>query len=97
MTADEIVNAVSEVTGVSVETLKGHQRSTFIIGPRFLAYYLLWHLLDYGTLKIGAVMGKDHKTIFSGLCKAKRLLAGDPVFAGWYAKCLDRISERRAA
>lgn len=97
MTHDNILDVVAVITGVPVQTLKGPGRSTFIVGPKFLAYYLLWHLLGYGSVKIGRVMCKDHTTICSGIVKARKLLAEDPVFAGWYAKALDRLNVKEAA
>ena len=64
ITADLIINTVSEHFGIRPEDLKGKKRNSEIVFPRQIAMYLCRELLGIPLKAIGTLMGKkDHTTV----------------------------------
>ncbi len=62
LTADQILNAVSNFFNMSVEDLVNRKRKKEIVEPRQIAIYLLRELLDLSYPYIGEKLGRDHTT-----------------------------------
>lgn len=66
-TCDDILHAVSEVTGVSVEWIKSPVRKKTIVSARHVAYYLCRCVGFKSYPFIGRIIGKrDHSTVYAG-------------------------------
>lgn len=64
ITADLIINTVSEHFGIRPEDIKGKKRNSEIVFPRQIAMYLCRELLGIPLKAIGTIMGKkDHTTV----------------------------------
>ena len=75
---EEVVNIVAETFDISVEQLKGRNRSRQIALPRQVAMYLLREEISLSLPQIGAVLGgRDHTTVMHGCEKIRELLERD--------------------
>lgn len=75
---EEVVNIVARTFDVSVEQLKGRNRSRQIALPRQVAMYLLREEISLSLPQIGAVLGgRDHTTVMHGCEKIRELLERD--------------------
>jgi|SRR5450631_3886877 hypothetical protein len=81
---DDLLQLAAEVTGVSVQALKGQRRSRAIAWPRQFAMWLMCECRrDVSLPMIGrALGGRDHTTVIHGLRNAKAR-QGHPAFKAW--------------
>lgn len=82
----EVLKAVSDCSGVSVELLRGPRRSRGIARPRQVAMYVMSERCPFTSFpQIGDMLGfRDHKTIMHGCGVIKRLLNEDQNVANLY-------------
>lgn len=97
MTPEQIIEAVSDVTGVSPQGLKGPSRGFVFSRPRHLAFFLMRDLLGLGSKHIGRAMDRDHTTVVYGVGRARRLLETNSAFREWHGKVLEKLTRARAA
>lgn len=91
ITADLIINTVSEHLNVSVEDIKSSKRSHDIANARQIAMYLCRKYTNKGLKSIGDVFGgKDHSTVLSNLKRVEDKMKTDPE----YAETIDIITKK---
>ena len=74
-TYDSIVNAVSEVCGISVDGMKKKTRKREVVEARYLCYKLLNELTTLSLSGIGDRMGGfDHATVKHGISTIENLI-----------------------
>jgi hypothetical protein len=81
---DDLLQLAAEVTGVSVQALKGQRRARATAWPRQFAMWLMCECRrDVSLPMIGrALGGRDHTTVMHGLRNAKAK-QGHPAFRAW--------------
>jgi chromosomal replication initiator protein len=78
ITADVIIDAVSEYYGISVLDMKSQKRSRDIAAPRQVAMYLIRDMLSMSLPRIGAEFsGRDHTTVMHSCDKITNELKTD--------------------
>jgi len=81
VTVADIMNKVSEKTGVSVHEIVSKSRHSRIIQPRFTAMYISRQLTDLTTVEIGKEFGdRDHSTVLNAVSKIEEDMANNPEF-----------------
>jgi len=77
---DAVVAAVCQVTGFTLATLFGRQRSVRIVRPRQIACFMLSRLTKCSLVEVGVYMGgRDHTTVIHSLRVVQQKLDdGDP-------------------
>jgi chromosomal replication initiation ATPase DnaA len=65
--ADDVIAWAAEFSGTSVAKMTGKSRLRGIVYARWLAMWLLHHLLGWSSTQIAASMSKDHSTVFYAL------------------------------
>lgn len=74
----QIIDAVADVYGVTVESILGRERTNKIARPRQIAMYLIREETDFSLPQIGEVLGgRDHTTVMYGHGKITDLLERD--------------------
>ena len=72
ITPDQILVAVANHYGLTVEDITGPRRARPLVTARHVAMYLIRHLTDYSYPSIGKVFGgRDHSTVISAVDKIK--------------------------
>ena len=75
---DQVVDAVANTFGVSIERLKGPDRSREVSLPRQVAMYLLRQDINISLPQIGKVFGgRDHTTVMHACSKVSDLIEQD--------------------
>jgi chromosomal replication initiator protein len=78
ITRADVVAAVAEHFGVTLEALRGRSRAKEIVGPRQVAMYLLREETQSSLLEIGQELGgRDHTTVIHGIEKVESQLQTD--------------------
>lgn len=90
MNAERVIRVVSEVTGVTVESLKGLGREERVVRARQLAMLIARRMTTCGLLELASAFGKKHAAVINGVKLAERRLEED---AG-YAQLRDRVVSR---
>ena len=81
ITANDILNKVSELYNISVEDIISKSRQSKIVTPRFVAIYLTRKLTDMTTTDIGKLFGdRDHSTVVNAINKVEQDMVNDPDF-----------------
>jgi chromosomal replication initiator protein len=76
--ANQVVNAVSSIFGISIEKLLGRDRSREVAWPRQIAMYLLREEGNVSLPQIGeALGGRDHTTVMYACDKVADLIERD--------------------
>jgi chromosomal replication initiator protein len=89
----EIVQAVCEYYGVSVQQITGKSRAKPIAEARHIAMYILREDGELALKQIGLQLGhRDHSTVIHGIQKVTRLLATDQKLAAQIAEIRAQIS-----
>jgi chromosomal replication initiator protein len=90
---ETVINAITEMFGVSVEDLKGNSRRREISVARQIGMFLMRQHTDLSLPKIGDVFGgKDHTTVLYSCDKISQLKESDPEMARNLRQLSDRIS-----
>jgi chromosomal replication initiation ATPase DnaA len=71
---EDILRAVSEASGVSVEDIKGGRRLEEIIPARQMYCYLARKAGKWSYWRIGEIIGKDHATALHSCRKVEEML-----------------------
>lgn len=77
----EVIKAVAEHFGVSVENILGRQSHRSISRPRQIAMYMAREHCGKSTTALGREFGRDHTTVIYGAEKIARQVDADPMFA----------------
>ena len=72
-----VIDAVSEVFGVSVREIMSPSRERRLARTRFAIYYLAWLNTRHSFPSVGRYMGRDHTTIMHGRTRAIELIRKD--------------------
>lgn len=81
VTAQSIMDAVSQRYNVTVADLQSKKRSKEYTLPRQIAMYLIREMTGLSTTAIGRELGdRDHTTVMHGCEKVSDMLAQDPTF-----------------
>lgn len=72
-----VIDAVSEVFGVSVREIMSPSREQRLARTRFAIYYLAWLNTRHSFPSVGRYMGRDHTTIMHGRTRAIELIRKD--------------------
>ena len=76
--SDDVIRAVSDVFGVTVERILGRDRSREVALPRQIAMYLLREVANHSLPQIGeALGGRDHTTVMYACDKVADMLERD--------------------
>ncbi|MDM1048032.1 helix-turn-helix domain-containing protein [Sphingobacterium hotanense] len=67
ITPDYIIETVSLVSGIPVESIKNESRSTEIVNARFVSFFLMRTYLFMTYKSIGKFFAKDHSSVIHGL------------------------------
>ena len=79
VTCEDVLNAVADYYGVSIEDLKGPRRSRNVTVPRQITMYLSRLLTASSLPKIGEMLGgRDHSTVLHGCSKVASLIQAAP-------------------
>ena len=90
---EAVLDAVSEILGVSLEDLKGSSRRREISLARQVGMYLMRQHTDLSLPKIGdAFGGKDHTTVMYSCDKITKLIKKDSEVAKLVRRVSDRIN-----
>ncbi len=90
----EIMRVVSEVFGVSEESIKGRSRIKRITNARHAYCFLSMSLDPQATLSsIGQSIGRDHSTMINSIRKCSDLREVDYEYAKVFKSCIEGLSE----
>ena len=67
ITPEFVLETVSLVSGIPVESIRNESRESEIVNARFVAFYLLRTYLFMTHKAIGRLFKKDHSTVMHGL------------------------------
>ena len=70
-TALEIMNAVAEAYGITLEELRSHSRIARIATARAVVCYLLYRNYNYSTKDVGNMVLRDHTTVMHNCRKVQ--------------------------
>lgn len=88
-----VVQAVSDVTGISVQSLVGPSRSAAASRPRQIAMYVLREHYSLSLVRTAAALGRtDHTTASYAQRSISRLLKIDAGVRKIYLAVMDRLS-----
>ena len=76
----QILKAVAEFFGVSIEDIISHNRRKEVVEPRQIAMYLLREISELSYPYIGEKMGRDHTTAIHSYEKINQEINRSPVF-----------------
>jgi chromosomal replication initiator protein len=94
LTVEQIMEAVSEYFGVSVDDLRGQSRSRVLVNARQVAMYLCRELTDMSLPRIGhAFGGRDHTTVMHADRKIRQLMAERRTLFNQIAELTNRIKQ----
>jgi chromosomal replication initiator protein len=94
LTAEQIMDAVSEYFGVSVDELRGQSRSRVLVNARQVAMYLCRELTDMSLPRIGqAFGGRDHTTVMHADRKIRQQMAERRTLFNQIAELTNRIKQ----
>jgi chromosomal replication initiator protein len=95
VTAEQIMDAVSEYFGVSGDDLRGQSRSRVLVNARQVAMYLCRELTDLSLPRIGqAFGGRDHTTVMHADRKIRQLMAERRTLFNQIADLTNRIKQQ---
>ena len=86
-----IVNSVSEKSGVPIEALLSQKRSQKYARPRFIIYYLSRNLTKLSLPAIGRAIDRDHTSVMHGIERAEYLLENDQAFRALYRSIVEQL------
>ena len=72
LSTDNVVNRISDKSGVSGEEIFGDSRRASVVYLRQGAYYVFREKFGWGYAKIGHLMSRHHTTIMSGVKRIKK-------------------------
>jgi chromosomal replication initiator protein len=94
LTAEQIMDVVSEYFGVSVDDLRGQSRSRVLVNARQIAMYLCRELTDMSLPRIGAAFGgRDHTTVMHADRKIRQLMSERRTLYNQIADLTNRIKQ----
>jgi chromosomal replication initiator protein len=94
LTVEQIMDAVSEYFGVSVDDLRGQSRSRVLVQARQIAMYLCRELTDLSLPRIGhAFGGRDHTTVMHADRKIRQLMSERRTLFNQIAELTNRIRQ----
>ena len=73
-TALEIMKAVAEAYGITIEELRSHSRIARIATARAVVCYLLYRNYNYSTKDVGNMVLRDHTTVIHARNKITDLI-----------------------
>lgn len=88
---ESIFNSVSEITGISIDKLKGPRGNTETVEARYITMMIIRQLTGKNKSQIGTIFGRDHTTVIYGLKMAKNWIDIVPSFKSKYHDCLELI------
>jgi chromosomal replication initiator protein len=92
----EILDAVSDYSGFTVDQLKSKRRTQDLARYRQVAMFLAREMTGSSLNQIGrALGGRDHSTVSHACNKVKTLMEGEPQFRGMVKTITDRTRERQ--
>ena len=78
---DQVVNVVADTFGVTVDRLKGRDRSRAVSLPRQIAMYILREDVNISLPQIGETLGgRDHTTVIHACSKVSDMIESDDRF-----------------
>ncbi len=89
----EILRAVAEAYGVSVDDLEGKRRMRTVVEARQLAVYFLRKINDLSYVAIGKIIGRDHTTAIHSYNKVSHRIETRPDFKSFVEKILGSFGE----
>ncbi len=95
ITATIIMSVTAEYFGVSLEDLKGHNRSRVLVTARQIAMYLCREMTELSLPRIGQIFGgKDHTTVMHAVRKISALMAERLAIFNQVTELTSRIKAR---
>lgn len=76
-----VIEAVAQVTGVSVLEIKSKKRTANIAKARMMVYYVACKRCGIGYSNLGSMLGLDHSTVMYGTNKTEKQAQADAVLA----------------
>ncbi|MEK9675532.1 MAG: helix-turn-helix domain-containing protein, partial [Chloroflexota bacterium] len=96
VTADQVLQAVAEYTGVDVEAMMGKKRDKSTSEARRMAMYLLREDAHLTSNRVGkALGGKDHSTVLYAQKRFEQLLETDTSLRGQLSSVRDIIQRSK--
>lgn len=90
-----VIETIADHFGIGIIDIKGECRSSNIVVPRQISYWLLRDLLNMSLPQIGMFLGgRDHTSALSGIRKVQRLRNADPVFWATTEDVRHKVEER---
>lgn len=87
-----VVDAVSDVTGVSVDDIMSGDRHKAVLDARHLALFVMHQTSTHSYVQIGKFFSKDHATVIHASSKCRKTIQSDMTFYSAYRAVLDRLS-----
>jgi len=91
ITLEQVMKAVCEQFGVSLDEMTGRTRSKQLVVPRQIAMYISREMTDHSLPDIGRAFKRDHSTVIHAHAKVRDLLQEDPVFAKMIEELMEKI------
>lgn len=88
----EIIEAVADVTGVSVDAILGPGRVGAIADARHIAMFLIKAQTRVNPIDVGRMFGRDHSSVWYAFQKVTSLKSSDEAFRRLYMECQRRAS-----
>ncbi|MBL4838136.1 MAG: hypothetical protein JKY34_11220 [Kordiimonadaceae bacterium] len=79
--ARKIIELVSAQCSLELSVLLSDTRTQRVSQVRWVAMYLLNHLLHMSSTEIGTALNRDHTTILHGLKRVRDQRTADPIYA----------------
>ena len=76
-TALEIMKAVAEAYGITLEDLRSHSRIARLATARAVVCYLLYRYYNYSTKDVGRMVLRDHTSVMQGFYLWPKMYATD--------------------
>lgn len=90
--ATPIIAAVCRAWDVTADDMRCARRPQRLARPRFAAYHIMRHTLNWSLPQIGRQFGnRDHTTIMSGLRRAEYLIVNDADWSQRYAAAVEEL------
>jgi hypothetical protein len=91
---EQIIEAVSTVTGVSYEAMQSPSRKREIVEARSIAQWFIRENTTLSLVKIGAIFGdRDHSSILTAVNKISDWLLTDKKLQAKFFECQKRIDQ----
>lgn len=84
---------VERFSDVTLDDLLSPKRFKHIVGPRWIAMYLVSEMTLHSLLEIGRRFNRDHSTALLGIRKIAAQIAADPIFAAEISALQARIEK----